>query len=536
MIAQAEREAQTAIAAAQTAPAPPVPRAAEAQTATLAPAPPGTIRVPYIPETVRTKIREELKADVLAEAKAQGWASPGKAAPDWTRNLLVYGDLRLRSQSNLFSRFNSTQIPNFQSIVSGPPLDLINSQIPILNSTKDQYNLLLLRARLGFEFTVDPRVKVGVELATGADNSPVSASTSLGGGFAKRGIYLHKAYVSVAATDNLTVVGGRMDNPFLSTAALFDPELRLDGLAFQARTGLETFGIEAVKLRGGAFPLGFGGANFPDTATNKVSVPQKWLFAGQLETDVAVTENIHLQLAAGYYHYLNISGRPSDPCALYLGATQCSTDPSAAFFVQKGNTLSFIRRIVLDPTLPTTTVQAQPQLLGLTTGYHVLNATAIVKVATDEKKEVTFVADYLRNLAFSRADICRFGVAGQPVNNGGSGGNGNICDPVVANRTPYVGGGTGYDVLLSYGYPVPRDWGEWRAFVGYKYIESDATLDAFADHDFHLGGTNAKGFIVGGVLGIRRNLTLGGRYLSANQVSGEPLAIDVLQLDMNIAF
>jgi len=556
LIAEAEREAQAAVLARAVAPvSPPVvaatlpgdapasvaaptatTRASDAKMATLPPPPAGTIRVPYIPELVRQQIRDELRADIFAQAEKQGWSSPGKAAPEWTRNVRFYGDLRLRSQTDLFSRFNSTQIPNFQSIVAGPPIDLINSQIPILNTTKDQYSLLLLRARLGVEFTVDPRVKVGVELATGSDNSPVSASTSLGGGFSKRAIYLHKAYVQGRPTDGLTVTAGRMDNPFLSTPTLFDPELRLDGIAAEARADLSAIGVEAVKLRAGAFPLGFGAINFPDTATSKTTSPQKWLFAGQIEGDVPLPGIGSLSVAASYYHYLNVAGQPSAPCALYLGATQCSTDGSAAFSVQKGNSLSFVRRIVLDPTLPSTTVQAQPQLLGLTSGFHILNATAVFRLPTGERTEFSLVGDYLRNLAFKKSDACRFGVAGQPVNNGGTGGSGNICDPVVANRTPFVGGGNAYDVLASYGYPAPRNRGEWKVFAGYRYVESDAVLDAFADHDFHLGGTNAKGYVVGGVLGLRRNMTAGARWLSANQVSSDPLAIDVLQLDLNIAF
>lgn len=542
LILEAQREAQAASAAAQ----PPALAAGSASTATtgapnaqataaLTSPPAGTIRVPYIPETVRQQIRDEVKADVLAQAEKQGWASPGKAAPDWVRNVLIHGDLRLRSQTNLYSQFNSTQIPNFQAIANSGPIDLINSQIPILNTTVDRNNLLL-RMRLGVDFAIDRRLKVGIEFATGVDNSAVSASTNLAGGFSKRSIYVHKAYVQALATDNLTLTAGRMDNPFQSTAALFDPELRFDGFAFEARTDLLSFGIDSFKLRGGAFPLGFGGANFPDTATTKSSVPQKWLFSGQVETEFGIPGGGRLSLATAYHHYLNISGQPSQPCALYLGATQCSTDSSAVFAVQHGNTLSFIRRIVLDPTLPSSTVQAQPQLLGLTSSFHILNVMAELKLPTGAHTEFSFVADYLRNLAFRRAAVCRFGVAGQPVNNGGSGGSGNICDPTVANRTPYVGGGNGYDVLASFGYPNPLNRGEWKAFAGYKYIESDAVLDSFADHDFHLGGTNAKGYIVGGILGIRHNTTLGVRWLSTNQVSSDPLAIDVLQLDLNMAF
>ena len=477
-----------------------------------------------------------MRADVLKQAEAQGWASPGKAAPEWVRNVRIYGDMRLRSQSNLYSRFNSTQIPNFQSIVASGPLDLINSQIPLLNTTSNKDNLLRLRARNGLDFTIDPKLKVGFQLATGNDASPVSTNTNLAGGFFKRGVYVDKAYIEARPTENLTLTGGRMDNPFLSTDALFDPDLRFDGFAAEARMDMQFLGFSGLKLRGGAFPLDFGSQNFPETASAKFSSPQKWLFSGQIVGNFAAPGGGSLQLAAAYHNFTHISGRPSAPCTLYLGATQCSTDGSAPFFVQKGNTLSFIRRIVLDPTLPSTTVQAQPQLLGLTMPYHILDAMAVFKFPVGKDKELSFSADYLRNLAFKRSDACRYGLAGEPVNNGGSGGSGNICDTDPTKRTPFVGGNQGFQVMTMFGTPAPHSRGQWKAWLGYKYLQSDAVLDAFTDDDFHLGGTNAKGFILGGTLALRDHVTVGARWLSANQVSGDPLSIDGLQLDLNVAF
>ena len=89
---------------------------------------------------------------------------------------------------------------------------------------------------------------------------------------------------------------------------------------------------------------------------------------------------------------------------------------------------------------------------------------------------------------------------------------------------------------MGLGWPAPSRWGQWRVFAGYKYLESDVTLDAFNDDSFHLGGTNAKGFTLGGTVGLINNASLTARWLSANQVSGDPLAIDVLQLELNVAF
>jgi hypothetical protein len=78
--------------------------------------------------------------------------------------------------------------------------------------------------------------------------------------------------------------------------------------------------------------------------------------------------------------------------------------------------------------------------------------------------------------------------------------------------------------------------GHWQAKVGYRYLQSDAVLDAYTDSDFHLGGTNTKGYTVSGKFSPLDNVTIGARWMSANQITGEPLAIDVLQADFEIAF
>jgi hypothetical protein len=61
-------------------------------------------------------------------------------------------------------------------------------------------------------------------------------------------------------------------------------------------------------------------------------------------------------------------------------------------------------------------------------------------------------------------------------------------------------------------------------------------LDAFTDSDFHLGGTDAQGFVLRGDYGLGKNVFLSLRYLSANEIDGPPLGIDVVQLDLNGQF
>ena len=52
----------------------------------------------------------------------------------------------------------------------------------------------------------------------------------------------------------------------------------------------------------------------------------------------------------------------------------------------------------------------------------------------------------------------------------------------------------------------------------------------------YLGGTNAKGYILGVQYAVAHNAWLAARYLSAREVYGPPLSIDVLQLELDAKF
>jgi hypothetical protein len=88
----------------------------------------------------------------------------------------------------------------------------------------------------------------------------------------------------------------------------------------------------------------------------------------------------------------------------------------------------------------------------------------------------------------------------------------------------------------------------WQGYVGYRWLQRDATVDAFTDQDFHLGGTDAEGYYLGGKFAFEKNSYVDLRWFSAKQIDGVelagadstigglPLAIDVFQLDINSSF
>jgi len=62
---------------------------------TPAPAAPDTVRVTYVPEFVKKQLREEVKQEVLAQAREERWAAP-RSVPEWVSRYTLFGDFRLR--------------------------------------------------------------------------------------------------------------------------------------------------------------------------------------------------------------------------------------------------------------------------------------------------------------------------------------------------------------------------------------------------------------------------------------------------------
>src|SRR3546814_12514823 len=71
---------------------------------------------------------------------------------------------------------------------------------PLLNTTRDRNNRINIRARIGLTAHVTDGVTAGVRLASGNDDSPVSTTQSLGGGFGNKDIWLDRACVALPPT------------------------------------------------------------------------------------------------------------------------------------------------------------------------------------------------------------------------------------------------------------------------------------------------------------------------------------------------
>lgn len=521
LLGQANAEAQTAQAqiAAQTAPAA------------------GTVRVPYVPQIVKDEIKEELRKEVMGEAKTAGWVSPN-TLPDWVDRIKLSGDVRFRSESEFYPGKNTNEYLDFDAFNNTGPTDINPftnpTGFPLLNTTRDRSNRLIVRARLALDAKVNDWVAAGVRIATGNDRSPVSTNNILGGGFSKKDLWLDRAFITVNPIKQASLTLGRMAKPFWTTELLYDEDLNFDGAALTLRTDGELGDHVSVWATGGAFPFEFQGANFPTFASDKNKTRDKWIYGGQLGLEVGSQEGISGRLAAAYYDFKNVSGELSEPCDLASGNVECSTDTSRPAFLNKGNTLFFLRNILPDPSSPTN--YAQPQYLGLLFDYRLVDINAEVKARFGEHWMVTVSGDYVRNLGFHRSDICSritadYPIGGLPVNNVS-----NDTNAICTGGTKYIGGNTAWQVQASLGTPTLANKGDWNIVGAYRRIESDAMLDSLNDSDFHLGGTNAKGWQLTGNYMVFDRVMLRGRYYSTNEIVGPPLGIDMLQLDLVVGF
>jgi hypothetical protein len=488
---------------------------------------PGDVRVPYIPETVRDQIREEVKAEVMATAKAEGWAAPNEI-PDWTQRLRVTGDVRVRNESRFYSTSNSDVEVDWNEINSGNGFDTnpnTNLQLPPLRNTRqDRKNLWRVRARLGVLADISENTQAGIRLATGNDDGPVSATQTLGGGLSKKDIWLDHAWLSYRVEDWLKVTGGRFANPYWSTETLFSNDLAFEGLAFNFNhaPGQSDWSWFATL---GMTPLEYSSDDFPSRSQVKAESDDKWLNGLQLGASWKFSDDNELRAALAYYQFRDISGFVSQPCALYAGADACSSDGARPAFMQKGNTLMLLRDIALDPLDPANT--PMPQYVGLASEFDVLDMNLRWDSRIAEGLDLRLEADYLRNMAYDENQMWSRAQGGIINNFGGAGGTG---------RENFESGDTAYQLQATLGDLDPKERGDWNMQIGYRRIEPDALPDAYNDSDFHLGGTNAKGYFLESSYALDARTWLTGRWFAAKEVVGPPLSIDVFQIEVNTGF
>ncbi len=440
------------------------------------------VRVVYVPEHVKREIREQVRQEVVAQAKLERWGDVN-AVPEWLDRLKWEGDIRLRYQGDLFADSNAPEA-FFQVIGQN------------IGNTLEDRQRERVRLRLGLNANITSKVDAGIRITTGNTSDPVSTNQTLGNTGNKYTLVLDRAFLKVQPVEALTLWGGRIPNPFFSTDLVWDEDLNFEGAAVSYAPGAqEPKRVFKPFVTAGVFPL--------QEVEQKAGVKSrdKWLYAAQAGLEWSPSTRARFKVGAGYYQYKNVAG--------VLNRTPTTTgqfDLSAPQFRQKGNSL-----FIVDSDANNNGTQDDP-IFGLASDYRIANMTLVADFAEFFPVHIIGSFDWARNLGFDQGEIlARTGQNIEPETDG-------------------------YQAKLTIGHPKIAERHDWQAFVGYRYLERDAVLDAFTDSDFHLGGTNAKGFIVGGQYGLYKNTWLSARWMSSDQISGLPLSIDVFQLDLNAKF
>lgn len=471
------------------------------------------VRVPYVPEAVRTQMREQIKAEVLAQT-ALAPAGGGAPVTESGARVRIEGDVRLRAEAVRLAADNSAATAFAQGspdLTRAPDLWAAGNSSSFAN-TEDPFNRTRVRARLGVDVAVSDTVNAGIALATGSATGPTSTNQTMAQGasqtpgfFNKYGLVVDRAYIRVEPMAGLMVSGGRFRNPFMATDLVWADDLNFEGLAV-AWKGRAAGGFDAF-VTGGWFPL----ATETPGVTGRRTLTA---LQGGVDWTLGLRQN-HLKLAAALYDYRGIEGVKETTTDKSTVPDYVTRSEYGAGYRQRGNTLFRINTL--------RTVDSATNW-GLASGFRELDLTAVFDLSLAEPTHLITTIDLVRNLGFDRAEIQRR--SGLAVSDG--------------NATGFLG-------KVQFGAPATLQRGLWNVSLAYRRLGSDAVLDAFTNSDFGQGGTNNRGFTLAGNVGIAKNTWLGARWMSSElidsavpQISGSSartkFSVDTLQLELNARF
>lgn len=481
-----------------------------------------TVRVPYVPEIVRAEIRDQIKQEVLAQARTERWAEPN-AIPGWLDSIKWDGDLRLAYRLDQFDKANATATNyataagtnvfpirvNTAGVTRAADFAKVNSQAEPSGNTADKRERFRVRARLGMQARISETWSGGVRLSSGSTTDRVSTNQTLGQDFNKYSLLVDRAFIKYDPSEWLSVTGGRIPNPWFSTDLVWDEDLNFEGIAATIKP---SFANNTIKpfLTVGVFPI---------KEENPPASKGRWMYGIQGGTQWNLSSRTRFKVGMAAYSFKNFEGRVESNNSLWDPGT--GFVPFAANYGQyeyssnlrqKGNSL-FVTNAGLDVGATT--------YYGLASAFRPINLTASVDLAHFDPVHVILTGDWVRNTAFNRGEILAR-----------TQGRVNLTD----------GSNTGYQYKLTLGMPQVKDTRDWQISASYRYLGSDAVVDAFTDSDFGGGGTNLKGYILGLQYGIDRNATLGLRWFSADSIDSFSLnpahrfSQDILQADINVRF
>jgi hypothetical protein len=456
------------------------------------------VRVPYVPEAVRDQIKEEVRAEVIQTAKAEGWAQPGSKRPSWLDSIDFSGDVRVRGEGVMYQGTNTPLVIDTNAVNEAG--NFTTSDVLPFRNTIDSRTRARVRARFGVDVAINDYVSAGLRFATGDIRDATSTNATLTHSFGRYQVGFDRAFIKLTPfkDDSMfrgtKLVLGKFDNPFLSTEAIFDRDLQFEGAAATLSASFgDGSGAPRVFLTGGAFPL----EEYEFTAKDK------FLFAGQFGAAAEPVDGFRVEAAASIYHYTGVQGRYNT-----LGLRDF--DYTAPSRVQFGNSLFNLRN---DDDVPNTV------LFGLASEFSVAAVYAHAEFDLNPELAASIEFEGGKNLAYDEANL-------------------------IARKVPGASGDTLLHARARIGHKLMDERGAWALSAGYRRLEGDSTLDLFTDSDFGLGGTDQKGFVVGASWAPFDRVLLSGSWYSARTIDlltfsnlpAPPIDTDTVHLDLSVKF
>jgi len=463
-------------------------------------APKPVVRVPYLPQSVKDEMREEVRQEIVAQARAERWGTPG-SFPDWISRINVSGDMRIRYQREEFP--NTNPAPQVVDAIYQLPLGTTKDT---LTSRQQE----VVRARLGFEAQLGSDFRSQIRLvAVNGDTltaSPVTYNVdeaSYGRPFSA-GVDL--ANIQWHPYPMVKASVGRMVNPYLGTDLIFASDLSFDGIVAHVEPQISQ--DWTVRATVGMHPLTSNWVGPYNSASNQ------WLYAAQAGVGWRAANESSFRASAAYYDYVALEGQ-LNPASIPQG-TQNSL--SAPPFRILGNTM-FNVNWYSDPNGTPTYAYASK--------FRLVNAFARYELARFDPIRMSATVDWVRNTGFNVNEIrTRIGGAVQGLPQDSQGRTG-VDHPRV----------NGYRVEFKVGRNELRRFGDWEVFAGYRYLERDAVPDAFTSLDYRLGGTDQRATIAGVNLALSTHTRLRAFLTSAKSIDAPvTYGIDTWFVDLYASF
>lgn len=466
------------------------------------------VRVTYVPEAVKQEIREKIKEEVLVQSRQERWGEPN-AFPEWLNRFKFEGDFRLREELVALSSSNTAPGGSFVNGASTRAADFATTTASnglFSANTNGNFDRTRIRARLGVTAQVNEEVSSTLRLSTGNTSSGLTSNNqTLSQNFNNDAIVLNQAFVTLRPWgDSVTLRGGRMPNPFFSTDLVWAEDMAFDGIAATLRRPWSN--ATSAYLTAGYFPL---------TANTPNSSVRRSLVGLQTGFDQTLSGADKLHLGAALYGFQGVQGSLEDPAAAGTNPLFASRYEYSSAWRQRGNTLFNVCPGSV------TTKPCDVPVWGLASGFQELNLTASMDLNQLFPVPLRLTGDYVRNLAFDQNQMAQR--LGTPLTDGKD---------------------YGWMVRAQIGNYTIANPGDWNASLAYRYLGSDAVMDAFPNSDFGMGGTNNKGTILGFNYGIWRNSWISARWMTSDQIDSyapgstvpTKLSVDTIQVDLNARF